>query len=157
MTTLASLCSIDTIFLNAPVFNRQQLFTMAARHWRHSHGLPADEIVRRLEQREQLGSTALGSGVAVPHAKMPGLQETLAVFIRAARPVPFNAPDDKPVTQFLLLVVPEQAGKDHLQRLAEAVRVLGVREFREAVRQAVSAIEVSQAIRHYSGVALSLC
>jgi PTS system nitrogen regulatory IIA component len=77
-----------------------------------------------LAQREKLGSTAIGNGIAIPHGKMPGLTRLFGLFARLDRPVDFEALDNQPVDLVFLLLAPEGAGADHLKALARIARLL---------------------------------
>ncbi len=77
-----------------------------------------------LVQREKLGSTAVGNGIAIPHGKMPGLTRLFGLFARLDRPVDFEALDNQPVDLVFLLLAPEGAGADHLKALARIARLL---------------------------------
>lgn len=87
-------------------------------------GLPAREIFDALLQRERLGSTAIGDGVAIPHGKLTKLENIFGVFARAEKPIDFDALDGNPVDLIFLLVTPESSGADHLKALACAARML---------------------------------
>ena len=76
-----------------------------------------------LMQREKLGSTAVGNGIAIPHGKMPGLTRLFGLFARLDRPVDFEALDNQPVDLVFLLLAPEAAGADHLQALSRIARL----------------------------------
>ena len=91
----------------------QELSERAAR----ISGLPPREIFNALLQRERLGSTGTGSGVALPHAKLKKCQRIFGVFARLEKPVDFDAIDGEPVDLVLMLVAPELAGADHLKAL----------------------------------------
>ena len=80
--------------------------------------LTAGEIFDSLASRERLGSTALGGGVALPHGRVPGLDGSVAAFVRLSQGTPFDAPDGQPVTLVLGLLVPEQASEQHLEELS---------------------------------------
>ena len=82
------------------------------------------EIFDTLLQREKLGSTGVGHGVAIPHGKLPGLERLVGVFARLDKAVDFDALDDEPVDLMFLLLAPENAGADHLKALARIARVL---------------------------------
>lgn len=82
------------------------------------------EIFDTLQQREKLGSTGVGHGVAIPHGKLVGLDRLVGVFARLDRPVDFDSLDDEPVDLMFLLLAPENAGADHLKALARIARVL---------------------------------
>lgn len=98
----------------------QELSERAAR----VSGLPPREIFNALLQRERLGSTGTGSGVALPHAKLKKCQRIFGIFARLEKPVDFESIDGAPVDLVLMLVAPELAGADHLTALARVARVL---------------------------------
>ncbi|MGB7034659.1 MAG: PTS IIA-like nitrogen regulatory protein PtsN [Xanthobacteraceae bacterium] len=77
-----------------------------------------------LLQREKLGSTAVGNGIAIPHGKMPGLTRLFGLFARLDRPIDFESLDNQPVDLVFLLLAPEGAGADHLKALARIARLL---------------------------------
>jgi len=87
-------------------------------------GQPAREIYDALLQRERLGSTGIGDGVAIPHGKLAKLPRIYGVFARSERPLDFDALDGAPVDLIFLLITPESAGADHLKALACAARML---------------------------------
>jgi PTS system nitrogen regulatory IIA component len=87
-------------------------------------GLPAREILDALVQRERLGSTGTGDGVAIPHAKLARAKSMFGIFARVPRPIDFEALDGAPVDLIFLLVAPEAAGADHLKALARLARML---------------------------------
>ena len=103
-----------------------------------SEGSPATTqlIADALRQREQLGSTAIGHGVAVPHARIDGMTSVRGVFLRLETPVGFDAVDDRPVDLIFALFAPPTAGADHLRALAAVSRALRSPELREKLRQA---------------------
>ncbi|QPC42577.1 PTS IIA-like nitrogen regulatory protein PtsN [Kaustia mangrovi] len=81
-------------------------------------------VFETLLQRERLGSTGLGQGIAIPHGKFAGLDRLYGVFARLAHPIEFDAVDDQPVDLVFLLLAPESAGADHLKALARISRLL---------------------------------
>jgi PTS system nitrogen regulatory IIA component len=87
-------------------------------------GLPAREIFDALLQRERLGSTGIGNGIAIPHGKLARIKSIFGIFARLERPIDFDALDDAPVDLVFLLITPEASGADHLKALACAARVL---------------------------------
>ena len=87
-------------------------------------GLAEREIFDAILQRERLGSTGVGHGVAIPHGKLKPVESLVGVFARLTRPVDFDALDDQPVDLVFLLLAPESAGADHLKALARIARVL---------------------------------
>ncbi len=87
-------------------------------------GLPEHEIFDTILQRERLGSTGVGNGVAIPHGKLPAVDRIFGLFARIAKPVDFDSLDDEPVDLVFLLLAPEGAGADHLKALARIARLL---------------------------------
>ena len=86
--------------------------------------LQEERLVEVLREREKLGSTGVGSGIAIPHGKLPGVTRITGVFARLEQPVEFEALDDEPVDIVFLLLAPEGAGADHLKALSRIARVL---------------------------------
>jgi len=98
----------------------QELSSRAAAHT----GLPERDIFDTLLQRERLGSTGVGHGVAIPHGKLAALENITGLFVRLDEPIDFDAVDDQPVDLVFLLLAPESAGADHLKALARISRLL---------------------------------
>ena len=97
------------------------------------------EIFNTLLQRERLGSTGIGEGVAIPHGKLPNLERLFGLFARLDRPIDFEAIDGEPVDMLFLLLAPEGAGADHLKalaRIARALREPGIHDRIRAARDA---------------------
>lgn len=88
------------------------------------YGLDKDAILERIEDREKLGSTGFGRGVAIPHARIVGLNRPVAAFLRLEAPVAFDAADAMPVDLVFGLLSPEQAGAAHLHALAAISRMM---------------------------------
>jgi nitrogen PTS system EIIA component len=87
-------------------------------------GLAAREIFDALLQRERLGSTGIGEGIAIPHGKLAKAEAIFGIFARLARPIDFHSLDGAPVDLICLLIAPETAGADHLKALARMARLL---------------------------------
>lgn len=98
----------------------QELATLASR----GSGLGEREIYDALLQRERLGSTGIGNGIAIPHGRFAGIKQLVGVFARLDKPVDFEAVDGVPVDLIFVLLAPEGAGADHLQGLARVARLL---------------------------------
>lgn len=102
-------------------------------------GLDQRDVYDTLLQRERLGSTGIGDGVAIPHGKMPRLERLFGLVARLDRPIDFDALDGRPVDLLFLLLAPESAGADHLKalaRIARALREPGVQDSLRAARDA---------------------
>jgi PTS system nitrogen regulatory IIA component len=102
---------------------KQAIQEIAARAARLS-GLNERVILETLLQREKLGSTGIGHGIAIPHGKLPKLDRLFGLFARLDRPIDFDALDGQPVDLIFLLLAPEGAGADHLKALARIARLL---------------------------------
>lgn len=103
-------------------------------------GLPIAAIQSALLKREKAGSTGVGDGVALPHARVSGLDRARAVFLRLETPVDYKAVDDQPVDLIFALLVPAEApGSEHLQALAKISRLLRRADLRRQLRQAQTA------------------
>jgi PTS system nitrogen regulatory IIA component len=93
------------------------------------------EVLEVLMQRERLGSTGIGNGIAIPHGKLARLERLFGVFARLERPIDFEALDGQPVDLVFLLLAPEGAGADHLKTLARVARLLRNPEVAQQLRQ----------------------
>ncbi|WP_349358941.1 PTS IIA-like nitrogen regulatory protein PtsN [Stappia sp.] len=100
---------------------KQTLQELAAKAARVT-GLPERDIFDTLLQRERLGSTGVGNGIAIPHGKLVALDRLVGLFARLERPIDFDALDDQPVDLVFVLLAPEGAGADHLKALARIAR-----------------------------------
>jgi len=124
------------VTLKAGASSRRQALSLVAETAARRFGLDAAEVLESLTAREALGSTGVGYGVAVPHAKAPGLDRTRAVFVSLERAVDFDAVDGAPVDILFALFSPEAAGPEHLQAFARIARLLRKAELRQQLRQA---------------------
>ena len=104
-----------------------------------SLALRQEMVFDKLLEREHLGSTGLGHGIALPHARIPGIQDAIGAFIQLASTVDFEAIDNQPVDLVFGLLVPEDATREHLQLLAELARLFGDTEFCDRLRRAQDA------------------
>jgi PTS system nitrogen regulatory IIA component len=98
-------------------------------------GLAERTIFETLVQREKLGSTAVGNGIAIPHGKLAKLTHLFGIFARLERPIDFEALDGQPVDLVFLLLAPEGAGADHLKALARVARLLREPEVARKLRE----------------------
>jgi len=102
----------------------------------------AETIFEALSDREALGSTGLGNGIAIPHGKLAGLAGVTAVFARLDTPIDFEAVDDQPVDLLMMLLAPVGAGADHLKALARVARLLRNESTVDALRHASDAGQI---------------
>ncbi len=120
--------------LRAP--NKKQLLQEVSRRAAELVGLHERQIFDVLLERERLGSTGVGNGIAIPHGKLPGLKRLQGLFASLEPPVDFDAVDEQPVDLLFLLLAPESAGADHLKALARVSRMLRDRQICEKLRGA---------------------
>jgi nitrogen PTS system EIIA component len=121
------------------VDSKQAILEALADRFSTVHGLPATLVLERIEEREKLGSTGFGRGVAIPHARMPDLTRPVAVFLRLESPVGFDSADGMPVDLVFGLLSPEQAGAAHLHALAAISRLMRDERMHAALEEAPNA------------------
>lgn len=143
---LAGMIAVEDILLDVEAATRDGVFNAIARSIGPRHGLNAQDVVAGLAGREELGSTALGQGVAIPHARLTGLARARVAFVRLHTAIPFAAPDGKPVSSLLILLVPEEATDAHLELLAQAANMFCAKAFRDRLNACTSAPEVLEAL-----------
>ena len=129
MKKVAKIFSANDVLLDVEASNKQALFTVIGAHWANDSVITPKQVEEGLHEREQLGSTALGRGIAIPHTRIKGLDQIRAVFIRTKTALDFDAPDGLPVSLFLSFLVPEQANDAHLEVLAEIAEVFYDKKF----------------------------
>lgn len=139
MNLLAKLLPLSNVVVDLDISSKKRVFEQVGLMFENHHGIARSKVFDSLFARERLGSTALGQGVAVPHGRIKGLREAVSAFVRLQEPIPFDAPDDQPVSLLVILLVPEQATQQHLEILSEIAQMLSDRTFREALMQAPNA------------------
>jgi PTS system nitrogen regulatory IIA component len=121
---LSSFISPDSVVPSLKVKTKKQLLQELSARAARLTGLPERDIFDVLLQRERLGSTGLGHGIAIPHGKLAGLKRIVGILARLAEPIDFEAVDGEKVDIVFLLLAPEGAGADHLKALARISRLL---------------------------------
>jgi PTS system nitrogen regulatory IIA component len=136
---LLSLLTQDAVLPALRVNGKKAALQDIAAHAARLLGRDEREIFETLLQRERLGSTGIGEGIAIPHGKLPGLDRMVGLVARLERPIDFEALDGQPVDLLFVLLAPEGAGADHLKalaRVARAMRQPGILERMRAARDA---------------------
>ncbi len=123
-TLLTNLITPEAIIPALKANSKKQALQELSERAADLSGLPAREILDALVQRERLGSTGTGDGIAIPHAKLARAKTMFGIFARVPRPIDFESLDGAPVDLIFLLVAPESAGADHLKALARLARML---------------------------------
>lgn len=136
---LQELLSSDGVMLNLKARCKRDALSVLADRAAALTGAPSDIIRDALIAREQLGSTGVGDGVALPHGKIDGLSKITGVLVRLDEPVDFDAVDEQPVDLLFLLLAPSDATAAHLKALAKVSRMLRDEQTRDALRGAETA------------------
>ena len=140
------LAGMDVI-LDLDVAARKQALEAIAMRMAAVNGLNSEAVFHALWRREQAASTAIGRGVALPHARVGSIDQPMLLLARTRQPIPFGAPDGQPVSILLTIVVPEQANDDHLQILALVTERLSSKVLRARLRMATSPAAVRRLFR----------
>jgi PTS system nitrogen regulatory IIA component len=137
MTSLFSLRpdAVGTIKANT----KHEILERLAHRFAETYQLSAADVLERLEERERLGSTGFGRGVAIPHARVAGIKRPVAALLRLAEPVAFDAADGMPIDLVFGLLSPENAGVAHLHALAAISRIVRDERMHEAFNEARNA------------------
>jgi len=133
---IADLLAEDGVVLRGGASSKRQALHVVAEAAAQALGVPESRALEALLEREALGSTGLGAGVAVPHARLEGIARVTAVFVRLDTPVAYGSVDDRPVDLMFALFAPPKDGAEHLRALAAVSRALRSSEMREQLRQA---------------------
>lgn len=136
---IADLLVPDGIVLRGAFSSKRLVLNCVADAAAQALGLETSRIMDALMEREALGSTGLGYGVAIPHARVEGVEQVCGVFVRLETPVAYEALDDRPVDLVFALLAPPSAGAEHLRALAVVSRAMRSPELRERLRQAQTA------------------
>jgi PTS system nitrogen regulatory IIA component len=136
---ISDLISLEGIVANLRATSKKQALQDLARRAADVTGEPERAIFEVLIERERLGTTGVGNGIAIPHGKLPGLDKLYGLFARLETPIDFDAIDEQPVDLICLLLAPESAGADHLKALARVSRLLRDRSICEKLRGSDSA------------------
>lgn len=133
---IGDLLAPQGVVLRGGASSKRQALHAVAEAAAQALGMDEARVFDALLEREALGSTGLGSGVAVPHARLPGIERVTGVFVRLDAPVAYESVDDRPVDLMFALFAPPRDGAEHLRALAAVSRALRSSELREQLRQA---------------------
>jgi nitrogen PTS system EIIA component len=133
MNAFTALVTLNDVLLDIDAPDAKALFRAIANVWERRHGVDAADVAASLLAREKLGSTGLGKGVAIPHARIAGLGQALGAVVRPRTPLHFGSPDGEPVGLLFVLLVPEAETQRHLQILADAATMLDEGQLRTAL------------------------
>ena len=144
MNLIGKLLPPQNVLPDLDAGSKKRVFEHAGLIFENNHDVARSDVFDSLFAREKLGSTALGQGVAIPHGRIKGLKSAVAAFVSMKAPIPFDAPDGKPVSHIFALLVPEQATEEHLQILSELAQLFGDKAFREQLNAATDAATIQR-------------
>lgn len=136
---MLDLITPDAVLPSLKAGNKKQALQELSRRAAELTGQHERAIFDVLLERERLGTTGVGHGIAIPHGKLPSLNKVYGLFARMERPIPFDSIDEQPVDLVFLLLAPEHAGADHLKALARVSRLLRDQSICEKLRGSDSA------------------
>ncbi len=139
---IAQILASKAIVPCAKVTCKRQLLQLAAERASEAVGIDAHQIFETLKEREQLGSTGLGDGIAIPHGKLKGLDGVHCILIRLEHGIEFEAVDDKPVDLAFVLLAPQGSGADHLKALSRIARLTRTPGLMERLRTMQNADDI---------------
>lgn len=131
---LSDLLSADSVLGSLSATNRKQALQIMSEAAAAKLDLDSRVIFDAVMERERLGSTGVGDGVAIPHARLEGLEHVFGLFARLKNPIDFDAIDGRPVDLIFLLLAPEEAGAEHLKALARISRIFRREDLRTHLR-----------------------
>ena len=151
MNQIAQLLPESNILLDVEATSKKRLFEQVGALFEDRAQIARSTVFDSLFAREKLGSTGLGQGIAIPHGRIKGLDHALAAFVRPRQPLPFDAPDGKPVGQVFVLLVPEHATEEHLQLLSELAGMFSERSFRDELASAIDSSSLHRLFSSWQG------
>ena len=152
MNRLAAIPPPAQALVQVDVTSKKRAFEEAGLLFENLHGLNRAMVADSLFARERLGSTGLGYGVAIPHGRIKGMKTPLAAVFLLSDPIGFDAPDEKPVSLMIFLLVPEASTQKHLEILSEIAEMLSDSGLREQLKQSQDAVQLHQLITNWRSV-----
>jgi len=133
MNLVSRLLPLNHVLLDLDVSSKKRLFEQIGLLFENSRQIPRSRVFDSLFDREKLGSTGLGYGVAIPHGRIKTLKEPVCAFVRTAAPIAFESPDGQPVNLVFAMLVPEHANETHLELLSELAQMFSDQGLRDAL------------------------
>jgi len=151
MNIVSRYLSRDDVIVDLNVPDKQRALEEAALLVESHHHVNHAPVFRALWRREQSGSTGLGCGVAIPHARIAGIDEPIILLVRTKVPIRFGAPDRHRVSLLFVILVPEQATEEHLRILATVTQMFAERGFRERIAAASGPAAIRRLVDEWTG------
>jgi PTS system nitrogen regulatory IIA component len=133
MNLVSRLLPLNHVLLDLDVSSKKRLFEQIGLLFENSRQIPRARVFDSLFDREKLGSTGLGFGVAIPHGRIKTLKEPMCAFVRTATAIPCESPDAQPVNLVFAMLVPEHATEAHLELLSELAQMFSDASLRESL------------------------
>ena len=133
---------LNSIFINVDVDSKKNAFKVIANFFEKKNPSLMGQITEKLNERERLGTTTIGNGVAIPHTKVNGLEKTQVLFIRFSSKVDFSAADEKMVDMVFSIIAPETCQSEHLLILSSISNFLKKRDSIEKIRKQKTAEDI---------------
>ena len=152
MNRLAAILPPAQALVQVDVTSKKRAFEEAGLLFENLHGLNRAMVADSLFARERLGSTGLGYGVAIPHGRIKGMKSPLAAVFLLADPIGFDAPDEKPVSLMIFLLVPEASTQKHLEILSEIAEMLSDSGLRDQLKACSDSEKLHELITNWRSV-----
>lgn len=146
---LAKILPVSNILLDLAVSSKKRAFEQAGLLFENNDGIARSVVSDNLFARERLGSTGLGHGVAIPHGRIKSLKHPVAALMRLAEPIPFESPDEQPVSLLIFLLIPENVTKQHLHLLAHIAEMFSDQHIRTQLSTLKDAAAIYELIAHW--------
>ncbi|MBN3859123.1 PTS IIA-like nitrogen regulatory protein PtsN [Neisseriaceae bacterium PsAf] len=146
MSLPRELLPLENVVLDLDVSSKKRLFEEVAEVFANNEQVDTDKVFQSLLSREKLGSTGLGCGVAIPHGRIPGLENAIAAFIRLKNPIDFEAQDEKPVSLLFVVLVPDESSTEHLKILSHLAQKFSDKEIRDQLKSLESPQDIVDVI-----------
>jgi len=150
MNRIARLLPQNHVLLDLDVSSKKRLFEQIGLLFENTRQIPRARVFDSLFDREKLGSTGLGYGVAIPHGRIKTIKEPVCAFVRAAQPIAFESPDGEPVRLVFAMLVPEHATETHLEILSELAQMFSDAAMRESLQAAPDVAAAHRLITEWS-------
>jgi PTS system nitrogen regulatory IIA component len=150
MNRIARLLPANHVLLDLEVSSKKRLFEQIGLLFENTRQIPRARVFDSLFEREKLGSTGLGYGVAIPHGRIKTIKEPVCAFVRIAQPIAFEAPDAEPVRLVFAMLVPEHATEAHLEILSELAQMFSDTAMRATLAEAADVESAHRLISEWS-------
>ena len=155
MNRLANIMPAAHVLAQVEVTSKKRAFEEAGLLFENLHGMSRALVTDSLFSRERLGSTGLGNGVAIPHGRLKGLKAPMAAVFQLRNPIVFDAPDQKPVSLLIFLLVPDTSTQKHLEILSQIAQLLADAPLRQQLLACADAQQLHTMITDWQAMALA--